>query len=983
MSAERWVATRAIQEAVRGRESEILQAVRIPWDDGAGHITCPYPDHADDNPSWRWNERKARAHCTCIGRSHSIFDVVMRREGIEFEAAKIRVAEILGRHDLIKARDGERHQAMDAASLLRPPADQRDDQLVGAYLAHRLGTAPEQALLPSTPAVGWRALAYYDPPAKKGGKPKLVGHYPCVVFGTLAPDRRRHAHRIYVTPGGQGKAELGMRSDGRARDPKKSARLGDGQSAAGCAVLWGDPATAPHLVLVEGIETAAALAFAHRAEIEAKELAIAAALSAAGISSFQPWPATRRATVSADRDEGRSADDRGYRAGEKAARDFALRHHEQLEVRIALPGQVGEDVDWLDILRRDKVEAVRAGVCAAERFTPTPEEIDSANRRSESAARLAEIERSYPLPVMETMTLGYRHTRGGAIMVHKYAGKDKDGEDTWLPVTTPFGVPARVRHADQADAYGLRVTVQDMDGRPRAIEFDRAALPRMGAAEIRAQLFAAGLRTEGDGEAVAVQALKAANPSREIIMVSRPGWHCIPELRDPAFVAPTGEVLAAPADGVLELAADARLPGAAKAGSLDSWRTAVAAAVLASNCPHWILGAAAGFAGPILAVIGLDTCGANLSGLSTSGKTFAQKLAVSAWTSPRIGVGLLQSLRTTENAVESLAQAGSGMVLALDEVAHADGKMLGRMIYSIAGGLGKARLTSHATLQQRYSWSTFALLSGECSLEEKVRNDGGQWLAGMAVRFPDIDVSEVNRSVPRGALDAMAGIEEHCGHAGPAFVQGLIGHAYHRNPEPLRQIVLKAAQKIVGEGGDSAGVRAATIFGLLLTAGELAKAFGLLPATTRVAEAVRWGWCRFVASSDALALDPPAQAIRNLRTWIAERWDVTVKPTVPGVDSFGNLRVNNRESVGWYDDDVVYIPTRTIREAAGNALKEQEIARILDQRGLLAEHETGRLTIRYVPRVGHVQCYALLRRVFGRSDRVKEPELTVHEGGRQ
>jgi hypothetical protein len=206
--------------------------------------------------------------------------------------------------------------------------------------------------------------------------------------------------------------------------------------------------------------------------------------------------------------------------------------------------------------------------------------------------------------------------------------------------------------------------------------------------------------------------------------------------------------------------------------------------VLATNCPHWILGAAAGFAGPILGLIGLDTCGANLSGLSTSGKTFAQKLAVSAWTSPRIGIGLLQSLRTTENAVESLAQAGSGTVLALDEVAHADGKMLGRMIYSIAGGLG-------------------------------------------------------------------------------------------------------------------------------------------------------------------------------------------------------NLRVNNRESVGWYDDDVVYIPTRTIREAAGNALKEQEIARILDQRGLLAEHETGRLTIRYVPRVGHVQCYALLRRVFGRSDRVKEPELTVHEGGRQ
>src|SRR5919106_1583236 len=153
MSAERWVATRAIQEAAKRRESDVLQAIGIPWDDGAGHITCPYPDHADANPSWRWDQRKARAHCTCVGRSHSIFDVVMRREAIDFEMAKLRVAEILGRHDLIKARDGERYQAMDAASLLRLPVDQRDDDLMGAYLAHRLGAPAPDVPLPSTPAV--------------------------------------------------------------------------------------------------------------------------------------------------------------------------------------------------------------------------------------------------------------------------------------------------------------------------------------------------------------------------------------------------------------------------------------------------------------------------------------------------------------------------------------------------------------------------------------------------------------------------------------------------------------------------------------------------------------------------------------------------------------------------------------------------------------------------------------------------------------
>jgi hypothetical protein len=855
--------------------------------------------------------------------------------------------------------------------------------LARSYLAYRLDLPPDQVPMPSTPVVAWRSLAYYDPPAKRGGKPKLVGHHPCVVFGTRSPDGRCHGHRIYVQPDGTGKAELGRRTNGGPRDAKKATTLKEGHSAAGCVVLWGDPAKTPHLVLGEGIETAAALALARQAEIEAGEVAVAAALSTAGIRSFQPWPATRRITIAADRDEDRPADDRGFKAGEQAARAFALTDHTRLEIKIALPGSHGEDVDWLDVLRCAGAEAVRAGLDGAEPFTPKQEEIEAARRHAESAATLAETERSYPLPMMESMTLAYQHTRSGRILVHKYAGKDKEGEDVWLPVATPFGVPARVRHADQADAYGLRMTVQDMNGRPRAVEFDRAALPRMGAAEIRAQLFAAGLRTEADGEAVAVQALKAANPSREIILVSRPGWHWIPELSDPVFVTPAGDVLAAPAGCTLELAAAARLPGFARTGSLDGWRSAIAAAVLATNCPHWILGAAAGFAGPILALIGLDTCGINLSGLSTSGKTLAQKLAVSAWTSPRIGIGLLQSLRTTENAVESLAQASTGTVLALDEMAHIDGQALGRLIYSVASGLGKARLTSHATARQRYSWATFGILSGECSLEEKVRGDGGNWLAGMAVRFPDVDVTEVNRSVPQTTLDAMAAIDEHFGHAGPAFAQGLVAHAYHRNPEPLRQIVLKAAHKIAGEGVDSAGIRAATAFGLLLAAGELAKAFRLLPAETKVAEAVQWGWQRFGASSDALALDPPAQVVATLRTWIAERWGVTIKPTEPGIDCFGSARVNNRESVGWYDDDAVYVPTRRIREATGSTLKEQEIARILDKRGLIATRGRERLAVRYVPKVGHVQCYALRRDAFGRSDREEEPEFTVYQGGRQ
>ena len=370
MTLERYVPTKALQQAVQGREKEVLEALKIAWQEGTPHIRCPYPDHSDENPSWRWDQPKARAHCTCIERgAHSIFDVVIQVEGVDFEAAKLCVAEILKLDDLIRSRD-ERHQAMDAASLLRPPPDQRDDQPARRYMAHRLGVAPDQVVMPSTPVVGWRELPYYDPPAKKGGKPKLVGRHPCIVFGTIAQDGRKHAHRIYVAAGGAGKAELGAGPDRHPRDPKKSAKLAAGQSAAGCAVLWGDPATASHFIVAEGIETAAALALAHRAEIGSGEIVVAAALSTSGIRAFVPRPSTRMVTIAADRDEDGPKDDRGFKAGESAARAFARVHHELLEIRIAVPGDPDEDVDWLDVLRHAGIDAVRTGIAAASRFEP-------------------------------------------------------------------------------------------------------------------------------------------------------------------------------------------------------------------------------------------------------------------------------------------------------------------------------------------------------------------------------------------------------------------------------------------------------------------------------------------------------------------------------------------------------------------------------------------------------------------------------------
>jgi len=235
-----------------------------------------------------------------------------------------------------------------------------------------------------------------------------------------------------------------------------------------------------------------------------------------------------------------------------------------------------------------------------------------------------------------------------------------------------------------------------------------------------------------------------------------------------------------------------------------------------------------------------------------------------------------------------LAQGSHGTVLALDELAHSDGKAVGRTIYSLAGNVGKSRMRADATLKPSYTWLTFAILSAECTLEEKIKADGGQWTGGMAVRFADIDVAGCNRAVEKERLNTLRTILMHYGQAGPEFVRQLMRCKLHRDSAVLKEKVLKAARTLAGTGADGAKIRAAIPFALLLVSGELARQFGILPQTTSVRTAIGWAWESYTSSSGALALMPEEQAMEALRAYIARGWDVTIK------DVDDRKRINNR-----------------------------------------------------------------------------------------
>ena len=161
-----------------------------------------------------------------------------------------------------------------------------------------------------------------------------------------------------------------VRSNGQRREQKKSARKTLDESTAGRGVVWGDSSGAELELIFEGIETAAAAALAFQTEIAAGKTMIAACITAGGIEAFKPWPSAKRIIVGADRDETCNGGRPSTRRGEVAARKFADLHHRQIAISIALPGKSGEKLDWLDLLRRDGVEAVRDGILAAVPFEP-------------------------------------------------------------------------------------------------------------------------------------------------------------------------------------------------------------------------------------------------------------------------------------------------------------------------------------------------------------------------------------------------------------------------------------------------------------------------------------------------------------------------------------------------------------------------------------------------------------------------------------
>ncbi len=502
-------------------------------------------------------------------------------------------------------------------------------------------------------------------------------------------------------------------------------------------------------------------------------------------------------------------------------------------------------------------------------------------------------------PINDWLPSRYK-IRGGTIY-----GPGSDDDD--MPLCQAFNVVGRASNLAGSAGAGRIIAFENENGVEVELTLSMAELNRDGGGDVISALSDAGMRlymTGTKSKTAILNLLRQIEPQRHIPTVPRPGW-----VQDNGgvvvgYLCPTGEYIPAGGGMPYRLATAATAKDRTAAGTLEGWQDAANAAMapIGDLPPNffWVSTLAAAFAGPLLGLVGQSSCGFNLSGESSRGKTLALKLGSAAWATPKEKRGVLYSLNATTNAMEDLATIGTESFLALDEIgAMANPKELPAILFGLSTGSGKSRKAGRgAGLAEDAEFRTFAVLTNEHPLRAVVTDAGGDYKTGLSVRFADLDVTGGAR-VSAETLARMEKAFSNYGHAGPAFVRWLVAEGWHKRTNDLKARIADTASELAKDG-TPAQVRAAQVFGIAQVAGELACDAGILAGKDVIRAAVATAWETFRDSAEGKATEGEASQLDSFRAWIVRNLDSRIV-------SVGDDAPRFRDLAGWYDHSQIVI----------------------------------------------------------------------------
>lgn len=223
----------------------------------------------------------------------------------------------------------------------------------------------------------------------------------------------------------------------------------------------------------------------------------------------------------------------------------------------------------------------------------------------------------------------------------------------------------------------------------------------------------------------------------------------------------------------------------AEQGTLDGWKENIG--TLVQRNPVLLTVACLFIASPFLRLMGLSTRLVNIYGAKGTGKTISAQVGATVWGNgidPAAGMysedpAYATKFSTTVNGIELLLARYSPMPMALDEMTEQAAEMLGELLYKMASGQGKTRMSANMRAAPPNKWLLTIVSTSEKSVADAVKAGGKPLLGGQQDRAIDLPIDRIGvlsdcgdfpdfQAVTRHLKKACG---EHYGSAGRAILQ--------------------------------------------------------------------------------------------------------------------------------------------------------------------------------------------------------------------
>lgn len=547
-----------------------------------------------------------------------------------------------------------------------------------------------------------------------------------------------------------------------------------------------------------------------------------------------------------------------------------------------------------------------------------------------------------------------------------FVEEDKNGISHKRFISSPVLVTAKTRD-DSSNNWGVLLQWKDDNG-VKHIQALSMELFQTDGADLRKALAYQGVTIAPDQRARNLFQcyLMSYRANRYALCVDRVGWH------ENVFVLPHVQIGQTADNDLIVYQASNTLDNRYQSkGTLAQWQSDVAQLVASHSLLVFSLSTA--FTGQLLTPLNQQGGGFHIKGGSSKGKSTALNLACSVWGNPK---NFYRTWRATGNNLEHTAYMHNDGFLVLDEIGEINNpKELGNIVYMLANGMGKGRMTKQITAKPMHQWKVIFLSSGEKSLKDIMQEQGQKTKLGQEIRLADIDIDQSEHGIfdcidfaedgAKQSIELAKRLNQSYGVAGIAWLEYITSHK-DQMIKQAEQLLDQYREALAAHHTQGHIVRVANYFALVAVAGELASQANITGWQSGTAfNAVQQVFNQWLGSFEQVGDFEDREMLAHVKAFFEANESSRFESITPDPDHAE--RIYNR--VGYWKiengEKVFYVMSEQFKNEICKGYDSRKVAKALINYGLL-EHDTGKptKTVRLPNRTKALRVYAVKESIF-------------------